>query len=93
MTAAICRIALLSMIVSAPVNFAAQNTQPLAPTTSTIRFEEIATKSGLHFVTTNSPTPNKNQPETMVAGVALLEYDSDSGSRYPRGTCPEYVFS
>jgi hypothetical protein len=42
-----------------------------------IRFEEIAAKSGLHFVTANCPTPNKNQPETMVAGVALFDYDRD----------------
>jgi len=44
---------------------------------SPIRFEEIAAKSGLRFVTENSATPNKNQVETMVAGVALLDYDSD----------------
>jgi hypothetical protein len=42
-----------------------------------IRFEEIASKSGLHFVTANCPTPNKNQIETLVAGVALLDYDRD----------------
>ncbi|HEX6880113.1 MAG TPA: VCBS repeat-containing protein, partial [Terriglobales bacterium] len=48
-----------------------------AQTDSTIRFEEIAGKSGLHYVTANSPTPNKNQVETMVAGVALLDYDGD----------------
>jgi enediyne biosynthesis protein E4 len=45
--------------------------------TSPIRFEEIAAKAGLHYVTANSPTPNKNQPETMVAGVALFDYDRD----------------
>lgn len=28
-------------------------------------------------MTDSSPTPNKNQPETMVAGVALLDYDND----------------
>jgi hypothetical protein len=44
---------------------------------SPIRFEEIAAKAGLHFTTENSPTPNKNQIETMVAGVALLDYDGD----------------
>ena len=44
---------------------------------SKIRFEEIAAKSGLHFSTNNCPTPHKNQIETMVAGVALLDYDSD----------------
>jgi enediyne biosynthesis protein E4 len=43
----------------------------------TIRFEEIAVKSGVSFITRNSPTPNKNQIETMVAGVALVDYDGD----------------
>ena len=42
-----------------------------------IRFEEIAAKSGLRFTTNNSPTANKNQIETMVAGVALFDYDGD----------------
>jgi hypothetical protein len=42
-----------------------------------IRFEEIAARGGLKFVTDSSPTPNKNQPETMVAGVALIDYDRD----------------
>jgi len=44
---------------------------------SEIRFEEIAARSGLNFTTASSPTPNKNQIETMVAGVALLDYDGD----------------
>src|SRR5215469_6734660 len=44
---------------------------------SPIRFEEIAAKAGLHFTTEDSPTPNKNQVETMVAGVAFLDYDGD----------------
>ena len=48
-----------------------------APTPNTIRFEEIAGKAGLKFVSSSSPTPNKNQPETMVAGVALFDYDGD----------------
>ncbi len=42
-----------------------------------IRFEDIAAKAGLRFVTQNSATANKNQVETMVAGVALLDYDGD----------------
>jgi hypothetical protein len=42
-----------------------------------IVFEELAEPSGLHFTSNSSPTPNKNQPETMVAGVALLDYDND----------------
>src|SRR5579872_5770028 len=47
------------------------------PATGPIAFEEIAQRSGLTFVTDSSPTQNKNQPETMVAGVALLDYDND----------------
>jgi len=42
-----------------------------------IRFEEIAARSKLQFATASSPTSNKNQIETMVAGVALLDYDGD----------------
>src|ERR1700730_5212480 len=42
-----------------------------------IRFEEIAARSKLNFTTAASPTSNKNQVETMVAGVALFDYDGD----------------
>src|SRR5246500_3276401 len=42
-----------------------------------IRFEEIAARSNLRFTTQNSPTANKNQIETMVAGVALIDFDGD----------------
>ena len=44
---------------------------------STIRFKEITRGSGVQSVEDSDPTPNKNQPETMVAGVALLDYDRD----------------
>src|SRR6478752_5654303 len=44
---------------------------------SPIIFEDIAQRSGLTFVSDSSPTPNKNQPETMVAGVGMLDYDND----------------
>ncbi len=44
---------------------------------ATIRFEDISEKAGIRFVTQNSPTSNKNQIETMVAGVGLLDYDGD----------------
>jgi hypothetical protein len=42
-----------------------------------IRFEDIAKRAGIHFVTENSPTPEKHQPETMPAGIALFDYDGD----------------
>lgn len=49
----------------------------LAAVPGPITFEEIAAKSGLRFTTDSSPTANKNQPETMVAGVGLIDYDND----------------
>ncbi|KAA6462022.1 CRTAC1 family protein [Acidobacteria bacterium AB60] len=42
-----------------------------------IRFEDISAHAGIHFVTENSPTPEKHQPETMPAGIALFDYDGD----------------
>jgi len=42
-----------------------------------IVFEEIAARSKIDFQSNSSPTPNKNQPEMMVAGVGLLDYDND----------------
>jgi len=47
------------------------------PSSGPIRFEEIAQRAGLHYVTANSGAENKNQPQTMLAGVALLDYDND----------------
>jgi len=47
------------------------------PAPPAIRFENIAAKAGVNFITRNSPTSNKNQIETMVAGVGLLDYDRD----------------
>ena len=44
---------------------------------SAIRFEDIAQKAGVNFVIENSPTPEKHQPETMPAGIALFDYDGD----------------
>jgi len=65
--------ALILLLIAAGV-LAAGSFQSFPPG---IRFEEIAAKSGLNFTTSSFPTPNKNQVETMVAGVALLDYDND----------------
>jgi enediyne biosynthesis protein E4 len=60
---------------------AAQEKPAASPKTSQqpapIRFEEIAQKAGLHYITANGNTENKNQPQTMVAGIALFDYDGD----------------
>src|SRR5438552_7556733 len=47
------------------------------PAFDPVRFEEVAAQSGLRFVTHSGRTARKHQPETMVAGVALLDYDRD----------------
>ncbi len=61
------------LAILAPVVVLAAASTSLGP----IAFEEIAEKAGIRFGTESSPTPNKNQPETMVAGIALLDYDGD----------------
>ena len=43
----------------------------------TIRFDDIQTRSGVNFVLDNSATPEKHQPETMIAGVAAFDYNND----------------
>ena len=40
-------------------------------------FEEVAEARGLRFVTHSSRSERRYQPETMVAGVALFDYDND----------------
>jgi hypothetical protein len=44
---------------------------------SPITFQEIAVRAGVDFVTNSSPTAQKYQPEAMVAGVAVFDYDGD----------------
>lgn len=48
-----------------------------AGSTGPITFEEIAKKAGVVFVSHNGATPEKHQPEPMLAGVALFDYDGD----------------
>ena len=42
-----------------------------------IVFENIQPSSGVDFVLDNSATPEKHQPETMLAGVAIFDYNND----------------
>jgi hypothetical protein len=42
-----------------------------------IRFEDVTAHSGLQFTVDNSASPNKNQPETMISGIGLIDYDND----------------
>jgi len=66
------------LTLAATVTLAATNiVAAQADHTSTIRFEDVTAKSGVNFLENSSPTPNKNQPETMISGIALLDYDND----------------
>jgi len=47
------------------------------PVEGPITFEEIAGRAGVRFTSNNSATPMKKQPEGLVGGVALLDYDGD----------------
>ena len=74
----ILAFSLLSSLFFRPLPAGAPNPSGMAPASAEpIKFEDIAAKAGVHFITQNSPTPNKNQIETMVSGVALLDYDGD----------------
>ena len=42
-----------------------------------IVFENVIQRSGIGFVMNNSVSPRKHQIETMIAGVAVLDYDND----------------
>jgi enediyne biosynthesis protein E4 len=70
-------VPILAFSLLASFFFSPKETGQTQATPDRIRFEDIAGKAGLRFTTQNSPTPNKNQVETMVAGVALLDYDGD----------------
>ncbi|HXY38678.1 MAG TPA: CRTAC1 family protein [Vicinamibacteria bacterium] len=50
--------------------------QAPAPAYDPVVFE-LVKGSGVDFVTDSGRTPHRHQPETMVAGVALLDYDHD----------------
>jgi len=51
----------------------------LAATTATapITFDEIANRAGVAFTSDSSPTAQKHQPEAMVGGVAIFDFDGD----------------
>ncbi len=42
-----------------------------------IAFRDITEQSGVRFVCDNGATPRKHQPEGLIAGVALFDYDRD----------------
>ena len=73
----IAAFSVVSSLLLRPSPAAQNSPDQKSPAPGAIKFEDIAAKAGVHFITQNSPTANKNQVETMVAGVALLDYDGD----------------
>jgi hypothetical protein len=71
-----------------------------SPLAGSVRLGNIAASAGVGFVLHNSATPFKYQIETMVAGVAIFDYNNDgyediyfvNGARIPElmKTGPEY---
>jgi hypothetical protein len=49
----------------------------VAPAVEPVVFDEVAAERGIAFVTHSSRSERRYQPETMVAGVALFDYDGD----------------
>src|SRR5882724_1105957 len=48
-----------------------------ASLTPPITFDEIADRAGVRFISNSCPTSQKHQPEQMVGGVAIFDYDGD----------------
>lgn len=63
--------ALIAAVLLASVYLASQGTP------GPIQFENIVERSGVSFRMNNSVTPERHQVETMIAGVALLDYNND----------------
>jgi enediyne biosynthesis protein E4 len=63
-------VALLLLVVAADELRAAEKVAPVV-------FEEAAVQRGVRFVANPCRTKRKHQPETMVSGVALLDFDND----------------
>ena len=51
----------------------------LAATTAVapITFDEIGDRAGVRFLSDNGATPEKHQPEPVVGGVAIFDFDGD----------------
>jgi hypothetical protein len=48
-----------------------------APARDPVVFDEVAQKAGVRVVVNQSRTAEKHQPEPMIAGVALFDYNND----------------
>ena len=71
---------LASLSVALFLTLGALPPRPAAPPPDaalTVRFKDIASIAGVHFILDNCATPYKYQIEPMVAGVAVFDYNND----------------
>lgn len=71
------RIALTIALAGAVLILARAAETPLRDPAPQIQFEDIAKKAGLDFVLHNGATGEFHQPELMLGGVAVLDYNND----------------
>ena len=55
----------------------AASERPTGPRAGPVFFKEIVDRAGIDFVLKNSVTDHKFLIETMIGGVAVLDYDDD----------------
>src|ERR1700722_18213110 len=48
-----------------------------ATATAPITFDEIGDRAGVQFTSNNGVTPQKHQPEAMLGGIAIFDFDGD----------------
>jgi len=71
---------LASLSVALFLTLGALPPRPAAPPPDaalTVRFKDIASIAGVHFILDNCATPYKYQIEPMIAGVAVFDYNND----------------
>jgi hypothetical protein len=69
----VCFVISVCFVVALPLS---AHAQPIK-TKPAITFENAIERSGINFILDNSRTPDKHQIETMMAGVAVFDFDND----------------
>src|SRR2546422_11697022 len=55
----------------------AKSPAPSRPGRAAVRLVDVTARTGITFVHRACPSPEKHLPETMGAGVVLLDFDAD----------------
>jgi hypothetical protein len=71
------RVGILPVVLAGGALVAAPAGPAESPPFDPVVFDERATEAGIDFVVEPSRTHRKHQPETMISGIALLDYNDD----------------